>query len=141
MAGKGPTFIYVGTPKAGSSWLFEAFNEHPEIFVVPTKSSGRYESTSPGAIEEYLAAFAGSNSRASGEIAHDAYVTSGAAERLRQEFPNIKILVCLREPGSFAASCFKWWLAHTERFGKTVEAMKAHPHFQALIDYQAGLDP
>jgi hypothetical protein len=38
MAKAGPTFIYIGTPKAGSSWLFEAFNENPDIFVHPAKS-------------------------------------------------------------------------------------------------------
>ena len=140
MAGTGPTFIYIGTPKAGSSWLFEAFKEHPEIFVHPAKSSGRYECEEPGDLSDYMASFECPNAfAAAGEIAHDAYITPGAAERLHEEFPDIKILVCLREPGEFAGSCIRWWQTHTDRFGQTIDEMIAHPHFRALIGYEKAL--
>ena len=34
-----PTFLYIGAPKAGSSWLYEILREHPEVFVPTAKDT------------------------------------------------------------------------------------------------------
>ena len=32
-----PNFLYVGAGKSGSTWIFEIFRDHPEIFVPISK--------------------------------------------------------------------------------------------------------
>jgi hypothetical protein len=32
-----PNFIYIGTSKAGSTWLFDILSRHPEVYITPTK--------------------------------------------------------------------------------------------------------
>lgn len=32
-----PNFLYIGGYKSGSSWIYEALREHPQVFVPPAK--------------------------------------------------------------------------------------------------------
>lgn len=131
-----PNFIYVGAPKSGSTWLFRALQEHPEVFVLPAKSSGYFEAAAPGPLAPYLAQFSEAGAaRAVGEISHDVYVVPDAAERIAAAFPDMKILLCLREPGDFAVSVLKWWNTHTESFGVSVAEIERNDHFRRLTDY------
>lgn len=137
-----PNFIYVGAPKAGSSWLFRALSEHPEVFVSPEKSTTHFETEAPGPLEAYLARFAGAGpARAIGEIAHDTFLNPQAARQIRETFPEMRILCCLREPGDFARSAVQWWAAHTTRYGETPSEMLSHERLQRLLDYPARLAP
>ena len=135
-------FIYVGAPKAGSTWLFEALRGHPAAYILPSKSSGFFETENPRPLDCYRALIDKAPAGVKvGEIAHDAYVYSATASRLRAAFPGVRVLVCLREPGDFAESTLRWWSTHTRRFGSEVEEMTRHPHFRRHMDYQACLAP
>lgn len=135
-------FIYVGAPKSGSSWLFEALREHPGAYLVPSKSSGFFETDTPGSLEQYRALFDPANAgQKCGEIAHDAYLWPDTAWRLHDAFPDARILACLREPGDFAISTLSWWKTHTDRFGSDVTAMATDPGFRSRMDYVGCLKP
>lgn len=137
-----PTFLYAGAPKSGSSWLFEMLRTHPQIFVPAAKSTRYFEVPEPGPVAHYLAHFAqAGDARAIGEVAHDAYVIPGAAERIHALFPEMRILICLREPGAMAQSLLQWWLTHTTEFGRTPREMARHTRFRAQFDYPARLRP
>jgi len=135
-------FIYIGTPKAGSTWLFEALGEHPQVQLFPSKSSKFFETSAPGPIAHYQRQLDGfSGERRIGEISHDVYLYAGSAALLRKHFPEVKIVVCLREPGDFARSLILWLRAHTLEYGNNPHDMMANPKLRAWMDYHAGLAP
>ena len=137
-----PNFIYVGGPKSGSTWLFEALRDHPEIFVYPGKSTEYFEKDTGVTFEEYLGFFkAAGNAKAIGEISHDVFLDDSAAERISGLFPEIKILICLREPGDFARSAIRWWSTHTTNYGETPSQMAKHPRLLALLNHHDRVAP
>lgn len=135
-------FIFVGTPKSGSTWLFDTLREHPEASLLASKSSGFFETHKPGSLDDYRTLLEREcKNRVIGEIAHDAYLYPDTAARLRVAFPKVRIFICLREPGDFAESILKWWRTHTDRFGGSVAEMEAHPFFRRQTDYVGSLAP
>ena len=32
-----PNFLYIGTSKAGSTWIYHVLAEHPQVFIAPAK--------------------------------------------------------------------------------------------------------
>lgn len=136
MATAVPDFIYVGTPKSGPARLFRALQEHPEVFVLSVKSSGHVEAERSGPLATYLAQSTEAGpAKAVGDISHDAYVVSNSAARIAAVFPEMKILLCLREPGGFAASVLKWWSTHSGEYGRTVAEVEPSAHFRRLVGY------
>ena len=135
-------FIYIGQPKSGSTWLFEALRTHSEVRLLPSKSSKFFETEEYLEIEPYRALL-GKQPEGGiiGEISHDSYMFASTAERLHEAFPKVKIIACLREPGAFAQSVLQWWCTHTRAFGDTPQEMRQHPHFRAAMDYEGGLKP
>lgn len=133
-------FIYIGQPKSGSTWLFEALRTHSEVRLLPSKSSKYFETEERLDLTPYRELL-GQQPEGGivGEISHDSYMYASTAERLYEAFPKVKIIVCLREPGAFAQSVLQWWSTHTRQFGDTPEEMRQHPHFRAAMDYEGGL--
>lgn len=94
-----PNFLYIGAPKAGSSWMFEALREHPEVFVPIAKDVQFFDLNYEKGLEWYLRFFApGAGKKAVGELSHDYYLYPEAAERIRQDLPDVRLFCCLREP-------------------------------------------
>ncbi len=135
-------FIYIGTPKAGSTWLFEALRAHPEARLFPSKASKFFETEKPGSITGYrrqLDRF--EEGGKIGEISHDAYLYPHNAKLLREQFPDVKIIACLREPGDFAKSMLLWLQTHTHMFGDDAASMTSHPHLRRAMDFVGQLRP
>lgn len=138
--GARPSFLYVGMPKAGSTWLYECLRAHPAIFVPDAKGLEFFDRNFERGVGWYLGKFAAAPSGAAiGELSHDTYACREAPERIRRLFPDMRLLLCLREPGDAARSILQWWCNHTQRYGATVSAMTAHPHFRALLAYADNL--
>jgi hypothetical protein len=105
-----PTFLYIGTAKAGSSWIFEALREHPEVFV-PDAKDLKYFDVYYGqrSFPQYQKYFReGSGYQAIGELSHDYFTSEVFAERIKEHLPDIKLIACLREPGALAISSYKY---------------------------------
>lgn len=138
----GPNFIYVGARKSGSTWIYLALREHPDIFVVPEKSTTFFENNPTGSVEQYLQHYENSGgSKVRGEISQDAYLYPDSAQRLSELFPDIRIIICLREPRDFVRSLLCWLVTHTDRYGKTLEEVARHQHVQEITDYYALIQP
>lgn len=107
----GPDFINIGVPRAGTTWLAKCLSEHPDIFIPKQKdlfffntkqpifphrknktnwSKGlpwykkQFENASPGQIK--------------GEVGTRYFYQKEALEKIKKNFPNIKILLFLRNP-------------------------------------------
>ena len=114
-----PTFLMVGAPKAGTTSVYHYLRQHPEIFMSNVKEphyftlSGKDRERFPDAVihgttytrEEYLDLFkVVGTEKARGEESTGYLMSSTAAERIRHEIPDAKIIVVLRNPADRAFS-------------------------------------
>jgi len=100
-----PTFLYIGTSKAGSTWLYDVLNQHPDVYMAPGKGLYFFSSHYERGIDWYLSHFSGARGeRALGEISHNYMYTPEACERIAALNPEMQILVCLRDPAERAFS-------------------------------------
>jgi hypothetical protein len=96
-----PGFLYIGTSKAGSTWLFNALSVHPEVFLASSKGLYYFDQHFEKGEDWYLAHFADArveSERALGEISHSYLSSPEAPERIAALNPRMRLLVCLREP-------------------------------------------
>ena len=94
-------FIGIGAQKSATSWIAKCLSVHPEVFVADCKETHFFsddEKYSKG-INHYHEYFINSNSNQFVGEYSTSYLTSRkAAERIKLYSPNIKLIVCLRNP-------------------------------------------
>ncbi len=73
-----PDFLYIGTSKAGSTWLFNTLAIHPEVHLASSKGLYFFDQHYDRGIDWYLDQFGGAgDARAMGEISHSYLVLAG----------------------------------------------------------------
>lgn len=108
-----PTFLYIGPDKAGSTWIFEALRQHPEVYVATSKDIYFFDRYFDRGLDWYESHFAdGVGKRAVGEISHDYLFSEEACERIAACLPNVKLLVNLRNPIERAFSEYLYLMKH-----------------------------
>ena len=102
---RAPNFFLVGASKCGTTSLFHALGQHPDVFVCPVKEPGFFapgvpvEPGSPTSWDDYLALFGAVRSQpAVGEATTSYLATPGTAKRIRDRLPHARILMVLRDP-------------------------------------------
>jgi Sulfotransferase domain len=104
------TFVGIGAPRCGTTWVAQCLNEHPEIFVPEVKETSffsRYNRYIKG-IEQYRKYFTSAGDASIwGEFSTEYFTHPEVAERILAVNPNVKILVCLRHP---VERCFSHYL-------------------------------
>lgn len=94
-----PNFLYIGTSKAGSTWIFKVLSWHPQIYMYGGKNLGFFSTRYDQGWDWYIGNFdAGPEHKVIGEVSHSYLVSEHAAERIHQHLPETKLMVCLREP-------------------------------------------
>lgn len=94
-----PNFLYIGTSKAGSTWIFKTLSWHPEIYMYPGKDLGFFTSDWDKGWDWYRANFDPEpHHKVIGEVSHSYMVSEDATRRLHERLPDAKLMVCLREP-------------------------------------------
>ena len=94
-----PDFLYIGTSKAGSTWLFRVLSWHPQIFTYAGKNLGFFSTRFENGWDWYVANFDPSpEHKAVGEISHSYLVSPEAPAQIREHLPNVKMIACLRDP-------------------------------------------
>lgn len=101
-------FINVGTPRSGTTWLFECLRGHPELFLPAGKDlffwGSGYSHSNRGSnfnkgFAWYEAQFASAGpTQKRGEIGTQYLADTDAAHRIHRAFPDIKIIMLLRNP-------------------------------------------
>ncbi len=136
-----PTFLYIGAPKSGSTWIYEALRDHPSVFIPVAKELQFFDYNYERGLDWYLRHFAnGGSASARGELSHDYYLSKETARRIREHLPEVRLICCLREPGDFAVSALRWLQAHTRRFGSTFDEIVESPHFIRQLAYRENLN-
>jgi len=92
-------FIYIGPDKSGSTWLYNIFRQHPEIYVPVAKDIYFFDRYYYKGFKWYKSFFKGSsNFKVSGEISHDYMFDFDAMCRIKRDLPNVKLFTILRNP-------------------------------------------
>ncbi|QBQ54422.1 sulfotransferase family protein [Nitrosococcus wardiae] len=100
-------FVYVGAPRAGSTWLAAALNEHPDIWIPNHKEihffNDRlvypFEYKYPRGVAHLRSYFERAPENAIlGELSPFYYYDPNAAYRIYKHFPNARIIAFVRNP-------------------------------------------
>jgi sulfotransferase family protein len=105
---RGPDFIGIGAQRTGTSWMYACLFEHPGI-CMPRKeinffSRDRNWSRSFGWYEEIFAECPAD--RVSGEFSTSYLTAPKAAARIRERYPDARLIVSLRHPVDRAYSSY-----------------------------------
>jgi hypothetical protein len=127
-----PNFLYVGTSKSGSTWLFNALALHPDVYLAPSKGLYYFDQHFSKGAQWYASNFAGAAAESAvGEISHSYLSSEPAAERIAELNPDMRILACLREPADRAFSDYLDLVKNGQHDGSFETALERFPR---LID-------
>jgi hypothetical protein len=127
-----PNFLYIGTSKAGSTWLFNTLAIHPDVYLASTKGLYYFDAHFAHGQEWYLGHFASTGDRtAVGEISHSYLSSPEAPARISEVNPEMRLLVCLREPVDRAFSDYLDLVKNGQYDGSFEDALERFPR---LVD-------
>lgn len=127
-----PNLIYIGTSKAGSTWIYNLLNQHPHIFMAPGKGAYYFDSHFENGEEWYLDHFRhAGNAQVRGEVSHSYLFSRQACERIYAFNPNVKLMACLRNPVDRAFSSYLDRVKNGRFSGTFEQALEAD---EMLID-------
>lgn len=98
-----PNFFIVGQTRSGTTSLFDQLRQHPDVFIIHTGTSitPSFFSFEPTIkrIEDYLELFSNAETqKCVGEKNTDNLMCKESAYRIKEFFPNSKIIINLRNP-------------------------------------------
>jgi hypothetical protein len=107
-------FLYVGTDKAASTWIYDVLRAHPECYVPEVKDLYYFDQHYHRGEAWYRSWFDGvrEGHRALGELSHDYLYSHAACLRIHRDAPHARIIISLREPVSRAFSNYLFLVRH-----------------------------
>lgn len=114
-----PNLFIVGTPKSGTTALYNFLKQHPQVFMTPAKEPFYFSTEAPKrkvfSLDDYLQLFKDAeNEKIIGEASTNYIYFESALEGICEFNPDAKIIIMLREPVDFLYSFYH----HTLRNGK-----------------------
>jgi hypothetical protein len=107
-----PTFIHAGVQKAGSTWIYHALKEHPDVFMPEKEPINYFDVNYHRGKKWYKKQFKNYNGEKEVGDESPGYIKHPLApKRAYSEVPNAKIIICLRNPIERAYS--QWWSAES----------------------------
>ena len=123
-----PNFAYIGTSKAGSTWLFNALAGHPDVHLASNKGLYYFDQHFDEGPQWYLDHFrSAGDTVAVGEISHSYLSSPEAAARIAEFNPGMRLLVCLREPVDRAFSDYLDLVKNGQYDGSFAAALEQFP--------------
>ena len=90
-----PDFLFVGTGRAGSNWVFEVLREHPEVFLPANKGTFFFNRFYDLGVDWYESFFAGKcEGQIAGEVCEDYLASEVAIERIYKYRSDMR-LICI----------------------------------------------
>lgn len=128
MRNRGPDFVYIGTSKAGSTWLFNVLSLHEQVFLASNKGLYYFDGHFDKGAEWYLGHFDGARpGQVRGEISHSYLSSPEVPSRMAAVNPQMKLLACLREPVDRAFSDYLDLLKNMQFDGTFEAAIERYP--------------
>ena len=104
---KTPDFIVIGVHKGGTTSIYDYLNQHPEIKMSRRKEINFFSKYYFMGINYYRSFFPKKSvDKITGEVSPYYFFHPHAARRIKETFPNIKIILLLRNPVERAYSHF-----------------------------------
>jgi Sulfotransferase domain len=122
-----PDFLYVGTSKAGSTWLFNALSVHPDVWLASSKGLYFFDAHYDRGLDWYRQQFEDADGPAVGEFSHSYLSSPEAPARIAAYSATMRLLVCLREPVDRAFSDYLDLVKNNGFTGSFTEAVDGHP--------------
>lgn len=131
---KRPDFIFIGPDKSGSTWIHKVLDWHPAIFVARSKELEFFDAYYDRGLEWYLGYFQGVSPehKAIGEVCHNYLFSVEACERIHAAFPEVRLMVCLRNPVERAFSAYLYMIKQGRVESSFEEAIET---IDELIDH------
>lgn len=107
-----PDFILAGTTKAASTWIYECFEDHPEIATHANDTLQYFDIHKHRGLDWYRSQFDPSPDQVIGEASPTYMYSVGTVERMAKTVPDVDLLFCLRNPVDRAFS--QWWHGYSE---------------------------
>jgi LPS sulfotransferase NodH len=105
--GRLPSFIVVGPPRTGTSWLHKVLGRCT-VLPKPTKETRFFDLHFEKGFDWYLSHFPANNGDAPmGEVAPTYFVSSDARERIAQAIPKVKLIFMFRDPVQRVVSLYR----------------------------------
>jgi len=102
---KQPTFIGIGAQKCASTWIYDILDDHPDVALSQQKEIDFFSYHYDHGLQWYEEKFSATGKHvASGEISPSYFHEPGVPERLLRHYPEVKLIVSLRNPVQRAIS-------------------------------------
>jgi Sulfotransferase family len=104
MTGRLPDFIIGGAPRSGTTWLYDALDRHPAVYMAkPVKPEPKFflvDDLYAKGLPHYSATWFADvpAGRVAGEKSTDYLESTAAAERIARDLPQVRLVFILREP-------------------------------------------
>ena len=100
-------FIFVGPSKTASSWFFKVLRQHRDVYIPIAKDLYFFDQYFDRGIHWYESFYPDSDELC-GEVCHDYLTNAIALDRIKQYNPNMKIIMCARDPVERAISSYRY---------------------------------
>jgi len=107
-----PEFVLAGTTKAASTWIYECFEDHPDIATHANDTLHYFDMYHHRGLDWYREQFDPSSGQMIGEASPTYMYSVGAVERLAAQLPDVELVFCLRNPVDRAFS--HWWHGYSD---------------------------
>ena len=132
-----PNFVYIGAPRAGSTWMYKALRAHPQVFVPMAKYVKYFHEPEEKrrSMEWYESFFADATpeQRAIGELTPGYLYSDMALTRIAEELPGVKLVATLRNPIERDWSAYLHMKRNGQVTGTFAEEMNGE--FRFIRDY------
>ena len=109
---RGPDFIGIGVPKSGSTWFMRVLSQHPQIFISARKEPHFFSSDK--LYEKGIQTYCDLYKHAKPNLIAGEFSTKylnfaeKSSQRIKEYFPEVKLICILRDPIKRAISHYKW---------------------------------
>lgn len=132
-----PTFVGIGPPKCGTTWLDAALRRHPEILLPRSVKEVFYFSRyHDRGSEWYRGLFSDAEHFvAAGEISTNYILQRSSLDRIAAFDPGIKIVVMLRDPADRLISHYRMLLENAAVTGSLEEVIASKGYLVRYSEY------
>ena len=133
-----PNFICIGSQRAGTTWLHNCLDEHPEVFVPAEKELHFFDRFYDTGLTSYQSHFTPTQRGAAktwGELTPNYYQEPQALERIKRDIPEVKIVYILRQPAERAFSQYQLY-SQGQFYGMSFEEVIANKEFVTDLSMQ-----
>lgn len=127
-----PTFLGVGVPRAGTTWLHSLLDSHPDVYMPQRRKEirffDRHYQEGLGWYEEFFCSDDEAGSyRAIGEISPQYLYDDECPDRISETLPGVTLLLMLRHPVDRAYSTYGFTMQRANFRGSFAEFLESRP--------------